>query len=105
MLSTRCFCQILVKLKFAQHMIENSSNIKIRPAGAELIHAHRRTVGRSDGRTDGRTDRHNEDNSRLSQMANAPNKKEGNKDKTYKRLKSSSVLQSCLHGSKCFLCD
>jgi hypothetical protein len=93
MLSNRYFCQILVKPKFAQHKFENSSNIKIRPAGPELIHA------------DQRTDRHNEDKSRLSQMANAPNKNEDNKDKTYKRLKSSSVLQNCLHGSKCFLCD
>ena len=45
---------------FFSKNIQISNFIKIRPVGAELSHADRRTVGR--------TDRHDEANSRLSQF-------------------------------------
>ena len=56
--STRYFCPILMKLEFSRHIFgkkrkeegkkEQISNLmKIRPVGAELFHADRRTGGRT----------------------------------------------------------
>jgi hypothetical protein len=48
MLSTGYSCRILVKLQFSGQIFERrsiSSFIKIRPVGAELLHADRRTDG------------------------------------------------------------
>jgi hypothetical protein len=49
--------------------------MKIRPAGAELFHAERRT----DGQTDGQTDRHDEANSRFSQFCERAYKRDSQK--------------------------
>jgi len=52
-------CQILVKHGFSVHILKNNqipNFMKIRPVGAELLHA------------DGQTDRHEEADSRFSQF-------------------------------------
>jgi hypothetical protein len=54
-----------MKNELTRHILENYANIKsseIRPVGADLFHADRRT------------DRHDEANSRFRNFANAPNK-------------------------------
>jgi len=59
MYSTFYSCQILMELNFLNRFSENpqiSNFMKIRTLGAELFHA------------DGRTDRHDEANSRFSQL-------------------------------------
>ena len=60
-----------MKLEFSLQIFTKYLNIKlhkIRPIGAELFHA--------DGRTDRQTDRHDEANSRFSNFANAPKKRD-----------------------------
>jgi len=42
--------------------------MKIRPVGADLLHADTRTDGEREGRKDGRTGRYNEANSHISQF-------------------------------------
>jgi hypothetical protein len=54
-----------MKIEFSRQIFEKNSQIwnfmKIRPVGAELLHA--------EGQTDGKTDRHDEVNSRFSQFS------------------------------------
>jgi hypothetical protein len=55
MRSTRRSCQNLMKLEFSRQIFEKISDIsliEIRPVGAKLFHADRRTDGRTGGRTD-----------------------------------------------------
>jgi len=66
----------------------------VRPMGAELSHADRRTHGRTDKRKDGRTDRHDETNSRFSIFAKAHKKYS---TKNSERIHISYFLRICLH--------
>jgi len=67
----RCYCQILIKPGFARHTSTLDKNaqmpnfMKIRPVGAELVHA------------DGRPDGHNEAKSHFSQFWRKRLKTEG----------------------------
>ena len=66
MQSTRYFFLILIKLVFSRQILEKCSNITLHENssnGSRVV-----SCGRTYGRTDGQTDRHDEANSRFSQL-------------------------------------
>ena len=59
MLSTRCSCGILIKLKFSRQIFEKYSNVKFHEnisSGSRVV-PWERTDGRTNGRADGQKDR------------------------------------------------